>query len=106
MACHSGRFQKAGLTVLRDPFRLALSILRRWASPCANVPPKRGQIDATLHGELGTTLSWTAIRNGEKGTQTKTPAACATGVSVSVVAGTCNHPKLLFEAAAYGGYPA
>jgi site-specific DNA recombinase len=49
--------------------------------------PKRGQIDATLYGELGTILSWTAARNGEKGPQTKTPAARATGVSVSMVAG-------------------
>jgi site-specific DNA recombinase len=48
---------------------------------------KRGQIDATLHGELGTILSWTAAHNREKGTQAKTPAARATGVSVSVVAG-------------------
>ncbi|MEY9425518.1 site-specific DNA recombinase [Bradyrhizobium ottawaense] len=48
---------------------------------------KRGQIDATLHGDLGTILSWTAARNAEKAAQTKTPAASATGVSVSVVAG-------------------
>lgn len=48
---------------------------------------KRGQIDATLHGELGTILSWTTARNSKKGIQTKTPAARATGVSVSVVAG-------------------
>lgn len=49
---------------------------------------KRGQIDATLYGELGTVLSWTAARNADKGAQTKTPAALeATGVSVSVVAG-------------------
>jgi site-specific DNA recombinase len=49
---------------------------------------KRGQIDATLHGELGTILSWTAGRGNDTGAQTKTPAASsATGVSVSVVAG-------------------
>jgi DNA invertase Pin-like site-specific DNA recombinase len=53
---------------------------------------KRGQIDATLYGELGTVLSWTAARNQEKGAQTKAPAASeATGVSVSVVAGTRSH---------------
>jgi site-specific DNA recombinase len=52
---------------------------------------QRGQIDAMLHGELSTILSWTAARNSEKGPHTKTPAAYATGVSVSVVAGRRNH---------------
>ena len=44
--------------------------------------PKRGEIAATLHGDLGTILEWTA-RQGQKN-KTDTPAA---GVSVSVVAG-------------------
>jgi len=48
--------------------------------------PKRGQIDATLHGDLGTILEWTA-RTGRKN-KTDTPGA---GVSVSVVAGVRNH---------------
>jgi len=47
--------------------------------------PKRGQIDATLHGDLGTILEWTA-RTGRKN-KTDTPSP---GVSVSVVAGTRN----------------
>jgi len=61
---------------------------------------KRGQIDAMLYGELGTVLSWTAAQR-DKGAKTKTPTAeAAAGVSVSVVAGTRNHLKLLFETAA------
>jgi site-specific DNA recombinase len=40
---------------------------------------KRGEIAATLHGELGTILEWTAQKQN-------TPGAFASGVSVSVVA--------------------
>ena len=47
--------------------------------------PKRGQIDATLQGDLGTILEWTA-RTGRKN-KTDTPSP---GVSVSVVAGARN----------------
>ncbi|MGJ5181779.1 recombinase family protein [Bradyrhizobium oligotrophicum] len=48
---------------------------------------KRGQINATLYGELGTVFSWTVAQR-DKGAKTKTPAAeSAAGVSVSVVAG-------------------
>jgi len=54
--------------------------------------PKRGQIDATLHGDLGTILEWTA-RTGQKN-KTDTPSP---GVSVSVVAGARNHLYLLFS---------
>jgi len=49
--------------------------------------PERGEIYATLHGELGTILNWTerqAIGNAVKTTK---PAADATGLSLSVVAG-------------------
>lgn len=49
--------------------------------------PERGEIYATLHGELGTILNWTeqqAIGNTAKTTK---PAADATGLSLSVVAG-------------------
>ncbi|MFN8680363.1 recombinase family protein [Paracoccus sp. P2] len=56
--------------------------------------PERGEIYATLHGELGTILNWTeqqAIGNTAKTTK---PAADATGLSLSVVAGACNHLKL------------
>ena len=46
---------------------------------------KRGEIAATLHGELGTILEWTAQKQN-------TPGACASGVSVSVVAGAGFEP--------------
>ena len=49
--------------------------------------PNRGEIDATLHGELGTVLGWIAAQTIEKTRKRDTPAAFATGVSVSVVAG-------------------
>ena len=42
---------------------------------------KRGQIEATLYGELGTVLSWTATQR-DTGAKTKTPTAeGAAGVS-------------------------
>ncbi len=56
--------------------------------------PERGEIYATLHGELGTILNWTeqqAIGNTAKTTK---PAADATGLSLSVVAGACNQRYL------------
>jgi site-specific DNA recombinase len=62
--------------------------------------PNRGEIDATLHGELGTILGWIEAQAIEKTRKRETPAAFAAGASVSVVAGTRNHLKLLFEAAA------
>jgi site-specific DNA recombinase len=49
--------------------------------------PNRGEIDATLHGELGTILGWIEAQAVEKTRKRETPAAFATGVSVSVVAG-------------------
>jgi site-specific DNA recombinase len=49
--------------------------------------PKRGEIAATLHGELGAILEWTA-----RTAQTNKPGACAPGMSVSVVAGTGFEP--------------
>ena len=54
--------------------------------------PNRGEIDATLHGELGTILGWTAAQAVGKTRKRETPAAFATGVSVSVVAGTGFEP--------------
>ena len=42
--------------------------------------PKRGEIAATLHGDLGTILEW-AAQNAN------TPGQAGSGVSVSVVAG-------------------
>jgi site-specific DNA recombinase len=46
---------------------------------------KRGEIAATLHGDLGAILEWTAQMQ-------KTPGAFASGVSVSVVAGAGFEP--------------
>jgi site-specific DNA recombinase len=52
---------------------------------------KRGEIAATLHGDLGTILEWTVQKQN-------TPDAFASGVSVSVVAGARNHLDLLLSA--------
>jgi site-specific DNA recombinase len=54
--------------------------------------PCRGEMNATLYGELDTILSWMARQAQEKSMKTKTPAAVAAGVSVSVVAGTRFEP--------------
>jgi len=61
--------------------------------------PERGAIDALLYGDLGTILNWVG-RVSEAGGRNagahnaNTPSAFASGVSVSVVAGACNHLKL------------
>ncbi len=47
--------------------------------------PKRGEIAATLHGDLGTILEWTAQKQN-------TPGRDSSGVSVSVVAGAGFEP--------------
>ena len=53
--------------------------------------PARGEIDATLHGDLGTILSWIEAQAiGTKG-KTDIPSAEAAGMSVSVVAGARNY---------------
>ena len=49
--------------------------------------PERGEIYATLHGELGTILNWTERQALGKAVKTTKPAATATGLSLSVVAG-------------------
>ncbi|MCW2247771.1 DNA invertase Pin-like site-specific DNA recombinase [Azospirillum fermentarium] len=49
--------------------------------------PERGEIYATLHGELGTILNWTERQAIGKAVKTTKPAADATGLSLSVVAG-------------------
>jgi site-specific DNA recombinase len=51
--------------------------------------PRRGEIAATLHGDLGTILEWVAQK-------ANTPGLASAGVSVSVVAGTHNQFYLLF----------
>ncbi|WP_323033339.1 hypothetical protein [Paracoccus sp. (in: a-proteobacteria)] len=53
--------------------------------------PERGEIYATLHGELGTILNWTERQVTGKAVKTTKPAAAATGLSLSVVAGARNH---------------
>jgi len=60
--------------------------------------PKRGEIYATLHGELSTILNWTERQVIGKAAKTKNPAASATGMSVSVVAGVRLGFGLLFKA--------
>jgi site-specific DNA recombinase len=54
--------------------------------------PNRGEIDATLHGELGTILGWIEAQALGNARNRDTPAACAAGVSVSVVAGAGFEP--------------
>ena len=49
--------------------------------------PQRGEVFATLHGELATILEWTQQQASGKTPKTTKPAAGATGLSVSVVAG-------------------
>lgn len=55
--------------------------------------PNRGEIDVTLHGESGTILAWIEAQAVGKARKRETPAAFATGVSVSVVAGTGFEPE-------------
>ncbi|WP_266065334.1 recombinase family protein [Brucella intermedia] len=54
--------------------------------------PERGEIYATLHGELGTILNWTERQVIGKAAKTTKPAADATGLSLSVVAGAGFEP--------------
>ena len=54
--------------------------------------PNRGEIDATLHGELGTILAWIEAQALGKAQKQNTPGAGLSGVSVSVVAGAGFEP--------------
>jgi site-specific DNA recombinase len=55
--------------------------------------PKRGALDATLHGEFGAILDWVAAHEVKESRRDKTPSAGALGVlSVSLVAGTGFEP--------------
>ena len=54
--------------------------------------PNRGEIDATLHGDLGTILAWIEAQALGKSPKTNTPGAGLSGVSVSVVAGAGFEP--------------
>jgi hypothetical protein len=51
---------------------------------------KRGEIEATLYGELGTILNWTE-RQAVGSANKNTPGAGLTGVSLSMVAVTRNY---------------
>jgi hypothetical protein len=65
-----------------------------WPDRTHHSPPRRQARPNRCHASTGIwapILSWTAARDAHKGAQTKTPAACATGVSVSLVAGRRNH---------------
>ncbi|CAH1654888.1 Resolvase domain protein [Hyphomicrobiales bacterium] len=54
--------------------------------------PERGEIYATLHGELVAILNWTEQQVIGNAAKTTKPAADATGLSLSVVAGTGFEP--------------
>ncbi|WP_202985489.1 hypothetical protein [Brucella sp. BO3] len=49
--------------------------------------PERGEIYATLHGELGTILNWTERQAIGKAAKTTKPAADATGFVVIIGCG-------------------
>ena len=49
--------------------------------------PGRGEIDATLHGELGQILAWTERQAPGKASKTNTPGEISSDLFVSVVAG-------------------
>ncbi len=85
-----------------DDRREAAEALRGLIERVTLVPgPKRGQIDATLHGELGAILDWVERQAAGKAAKKNTPGAGLSGVSVSVVAGARNHLKLRFSAPSY-----
>lgn len=50
--------------------------------------PERGEIYATLHGELGQALSWTEQQSIERDSKIIKLAVDATGLLVSLAAGT------------------
>lgn len=54
--------------------------------------PERGETYATLHGDLATILEWTEWQAIGKSGKTTKPAAAATGLSLSVVAGAGFEP--------------
>src|SRR5690606_31333774 len=68
--------------------QLAADALRMLIEKIVLTPgPERGELYATLHGELRTFLEWTEWQAIGKAGKTTKPAAGATGLSVSVVAG-------------------
>ncbi|MEW9613861.1 DNA resolvase [Shinella sp. S4-D37] len=59
--------------------------------------PNRGEIDALLYGELSQILNWVERKAIGKTSKTRKPAASATGLLESVVAGGRVQPGLHFE---------
>ena len=55
--------------------------------------PNRGEVDATLHGELATIMRWGGAQPVGTNKKTDIPVAEARGMSVSVVAGAGFEPK-------------
>ncbi|SFU18872.1 recombinase family protein [Mesorhizobium sp. YR577] len=80
-----------------DDRREAAEALRGPIERVTLIPgPKRGQIDATLHGELGAILDWVERQALGKAAKKNTPGAGLSGVSASVVAGAgfnCCHKR-------------
>jgi len=71
----------------------AAEVLRMLIEKIVLTPgPQRGEMFATLHGELGTILHWAQRQAIGRPTITNTPEAKATVVSVSVVAGAGFEP--------------
>jgi hypothetical protein len=64
----------------RQMVESAMPMTAPWRSTTTPSSPKRGEIAATLHGDLGTILEWAAQKQN-------TPGRDGSGVSVSVVAG-------------------
>lgn len=92
------RFGEARLTKAlnrKEERQEAAETLRSLIEKISLTPgPERGEIYATLHGELGTILNWTERQTIGKSAKTIKPAAGATGLSLSVVAGARNHLNL------------
>ncbi len=71
----------------------AAEVMRQLIEKIVLTPgPERGELYATLHGELRTILEWTERQAIGKAGKTTKPAAGATGLSVSVVAGAGFEP--------------
>ena len=82
-------------TALNDPKERqeAAEALRMLIEKIVLTPgPERGEIDATLYGELGQILAWTERRAFGHAPKTNTPGGISSGVLVSVVAGAGFEP--------------
>ena len=84
----------AALNVPRDQAEAAEAIRGLIEKITLQPGPQRGEIDATLHGELGTILQWIGAQAIGTNKKTDIPAAQAAGMSVSVVAGAGFEPTI------------